>query len=149
MIILLLFILSDYNIMNRLPQPDYVERDWEWMQADPNMMESYFRIYEEVEGESHILLVIRNYMRYNPLRKVRTGRRNVTWSRMRDNKDCEHPDTGNVNGDDVVDLADYSISAEYYYGDGMFYVPEPEPKLEPVTIPIEIKAFILRLLMDD
>lgn len=132
--------------MNRLPQPDYVERDWEWMQADPNMMESYFRIYEKIEKEPYIRLVMRNWLTYNPLRKVRTGPMRATGRAVTYIRETEHWRIGDIDGSGIVDLADYTRSAEYYFGDGMFYVPEP--KLEPVTIPIEIKAFILKLFMD-
>lgn len=155
MIALLLFMFCDYGIMNRLPQPNYVERDWQWMQSDPNAMESYFRIYEEVEKEPHVHLVLQYWLMYNPLVKhftgpVRDGRRAVTYSRMiYDDKldmcvDKEHYEIGNVNGDDVVDMVDFAISAKYFTGG--LYKPEPIP--EPIEIPIEIKAIILRLLLD-
>lgn len=143
MITLLIFAMCDYSITNRLPQPDYVERDWQWMQADPNAMQSYFRVYSEVENEPHVRLVMRNWLAYNPLRKVHTGRGNTTWMRMRGNKGCEHYEIGNVNGDDVVDMVDFSISAKYFRGGGGWYKPKPKPE------PVEIKALFLKLLMDD
>ena len=146
MITLLIVILCDFDIMNRLPQPDYVERDWAIMQADPNHMASYFRIYSEVEKEPHVRLVMRNWLRYNPLRKYHTGPVRASGRAVAYTREPESYEVGNVTGGDVVDFGDYGASAKYYYGNGMFYKPKPEP--EPVVIPIEIKALILKLLMD-
>ena len=155
MITLLIFAFCDYSITNRLPQPDYVERDWQWMQADPNAMESYFRIYSEVEKEPHVHLVMRNWLEYNPRTRSYTGPlrpsgRAVAWDRQvyEPGVGCiskEHWEIGNINGDDVVDLVDFAISAKHFKG-GLY---KPKPKPEPVVIPIEIKALIMKLLMDD
>ena len=145
MITLLIFALCDFSIMNRLPQPDYVERDWEIMQADPNHMAAYFRIYREVEKKPHVRLVMRNWLRYNPLRKVHTGPMRANGRAVTYIRKPEPYEIGNVNGDDVVNMVDFAISAKHFKG-GLYKSEHPVPKPEPMSI--EIKAMILRLLMD-
>ena len=107
MIILIILALGNFDIDNRLPFPEgFVEQDYQWMCDDPNMAQSYFDCYQEIEGRPWLCLLAENWLEYNP---VMVTQRGVVYYRKR-----EHWSIGNVNGDDVVNLKDFAFYAKYF-----------------------------------
>ena len=61
----------------------------------------------------------------------------------------QHKYQADINKDGEVNLIDFAIYAKEFPGGKYKPKPEPEPNPEPAEIPIEIKALILKLLMDE
>lgn len=98
---------------------DMREPEYEWIERDPNLLDSLFRCYEAETGLPYLTLIADNWLTHNPLLKYNLhagGRRGWTYLRGLDGRPTDkHPlEIGNLNGDDRVDVKDFAIYASRY-----------------------------------
>lgn len=148
MITLLLFMVvcSDPNglVLNAFGNPpEIIENECE-MLADPEMRDDLYMEFKLQQGYSYFHVLQGYYLcdrwDFSP-RKI-NGTIYVPWLRP-------YSWVADLNCDGQTNLADLAILLEGFPGGLYKPKPEPEPESKPEPMSIELKAMILKLLMDE